>query len=166
MATIHLIEGPVGAGKSTYAAKLSLAQGLLHLDLDEWMVHLFSADRPEQDFMPWYSERKQRCIEQIWRVANELLSMEQNVILELGLVQLADRESFYQRVDATDFELTVHLLDVPVGVRQERVRARNEQAGATFKMHVSDEIFALANAAWQAPDDAELRARDFLVVSN
>jgi predicted kinase len=63
MASIHLIEGPVGAGKSTFAGRLALTHNAVHLNLDEWMVRLFQADRPEADFMEWYLERKQRCIE-------------------------------------------------------------------------------------------------------
>ena len=38
VATIHLIEGPVGAGKSTFAARLSVAHEAPHLNLDEWIV--------------------------------------------------------------------------------------------------------------------------------
>ena len=71
MSTLHLIEGPVGAGKSTYAAQLGIATGAAHLNLDEWMVTLFRPDRPESDFLAWYGERKERCIEQIWLVAGQ-----------------------------------------------------------------------------------------------
>ena len=68
MPTIHLIEGPVGAGKSTFAAKLMHEHSAPRLNLDEWMVVLFRPDRPEgDDIMAWYAERKQRCIEQIMR---------------------------------------------------------------------------------------------------
>ena len=166
MATVHLIEGPVGAGKSTYAARLSLQHRVPHLDLDEWMVTLFRPDRPEEEFMTWYAERKYRCIEQIWRVAFGLLDLGSDVILELGLVQLADREDFYRRVDGTDHALTVHWLDVSKAERARRVRARNAMQTGTFKMEVSDEIFELADAAWQAPDAAELAARDVRVVAD
>ena len=87
MATIYLIEGPVGAGKSTYAEKLSVARSAPRLDLDEWMVTLFRPDRPSTGFAEWYLERKARCVEQMWRVAAHLIDMGGTVILELGLVQ-------------------------------------------------------------------------------
>lgn len=164
MPTIHLIEGPVGAGKSTYAGKLALSQQAPHLNLDEWMVTLFSPDRPADGFMEWYGECKRRCIQQIWDVACELLNTTDHVILELGLVQLADREDFYRRVDGTDFELRVHLLDTPLEVRRQRVRGRNEEQSGTFKMAVSDEMFELANSFWQEPDEAECVARNIEVV--
>lgn len=114
--------------------------------------------------MQWYSERKNRCIDQIWRVARELIDSGTDAILELGLVQLSDREDFYRRVDATDYALSVYLVDAPVDVRRQRVRERNRQQGSTFQMEVSDEIFELANGAWQEPDEVECRARDIQIV--
>jgi predicted kinase len=165
MATIHLVEGPVGAGKSTFAAQLALTHLAPRLILDEWMVTLFKPDRPNADFMQWYSDRKNRCIEQIWRVACDLIDTGTNVVLELGLVQLSDREEFYCRVDATDCELKIYVLDAPKGVRRQRVRNRNSEKGSTFQMEVPDEIFELANTAWQAPDDAECRDRDIQIIA-
>ena len=162
MATLFLIEGPVGAGKSTFAAKLSLERKAVHLNLDEWMVTLFQKDRPEQDFMAWYGERKQRCIEQIWLVTIGLLDAEVDAVLELGLVQPADREAFYRRVAAQDFALQVLVLEADKATRAQRVQARNidDSAGSTRRMVVSDEIFELANSAWMPPDAAEQEAQD------
>ncbi|NJN50895.1 MAG: ATP-binding protein [Gammaproteobacteria bacterium] len=166
MATIHLIEGPVGAGKSTYAAQLAMAISAPRLNLDEWMVVLFRCDRPETNFMPWYAERKERCLEQIWRVTCELLDANIDVILALGLVQLAAREDFYRRVDAAGYTLKVYLINAAKETRRQRVLERNHQQGATFQMHVSDEIFQIANAAWQQPDERECRERRIEIVSS
>lgn len=159
MATIHLVEGPVGAGKSTFAAQLSVTHEAPRLNLDEWMVTLFRPDRPSTDFMPWYTERKSRCIEQIWRVTCDLMDTGTSAILELGLVQANDREAFYSRVDASDYALQMYVLDAPKEVRRQRVQDRNNQKGDTYKMEVSDEIFEIANSAWQPPDEAECRDR-------
>jgi len=80
---------------------------------------------------------KQRCIQQIWDVSCELLNSCDAVILELGLVQLADREDFYRRVDGTDYELQVHLVDTPLEVRRQRVRDRNAQKRGTYFLTLS-----------------------------
>ena len=165
MAVIHLVEGPVGAGKSTFAAKQSLSLGAPHLNLDEWMATLFSPDRPNERFLEWYSDRKERCIQQIWQVTCELLSCEISAILELGLVQLADREDFYRRVDATDHELRVYVLDTPLEERRQRVRRRNSQKTGTYRMEVSEEIFAIANGFWEEPAEMECRERRIEIVS-
>ena len=54
MAKIHLIVGPVGAGKSTFALRLSQERKALFFNLDEWMIALFRPDRPEAGVMEWY----------------------------------------------------------------------------------------------------------------
>ena len=162
---IHLIEGPVGAGKSTFAGGLALRLGAVHLDLDQWMVALFSPDRPQDGFLPWYMERKQRCLEQIWRTAQQMLDSGNGVVLELGLVGRADRAGFYADADLVDAPLQVYVLEVPIDERRARVRARNESADGTFKMVVSDEIFERANAAWEAPDAAEMSERNIQFIT-
>lgn len=51
MPKVYLIEGPVGAGKSTYSAALARQTQGVHIALDEWFAALFSADRPASDFV-------------------------------------------------------------------------------------------------------------------
>lgn len=161
MPSIHLIEGPVGAGKSTYALRLSRELAAPHLDLDDWMVVLFRPDRPDgDDIMDWYLERKDRCIEQIWQVALEVLSSGSDVVLELGLVRRLDREAFFARVDMDEHPLLVHALDAPREVRRERVRTRNRERGATHSMDVSDAVFERASDIWEPLDDAECARRE------
>lgn len=166
MPTIHLIEGPVGAGKSTFAGRLSLELKVPHLNLDAWMVTLFAPDRPDEDFMAWYAACKGRCIEQIWAVACDLLDCGIDVILELGLVQRSDRDAFYARVDGTDYALKVTVLDTPLELRRQRVRERNTKASGTYRMSVSDEVFELADRFWESPDEAEIGARQIEVLSS
>lgn len=165
MPVIHLVEGPVGSGKSTYAGKLGAELSAPRLILDEWMATLFRADRPQTDIVPWYMERKRRCLEQIWSVACDLLESGSSVVLELGLIQQMDRTDFYSRADAAGYALQVHVLDAPREVRLQRVRNRNREQGNTFSMVVPDEVFNLASDLWQPPDDAECCERDILLIN-
>ncbi len=121
MARMHLVEGPVGAGKSTFAASLRARHDAPHLALDAWMATLFGPDRPATGWVDWYLERKDRCLEQIWAVTRQVLESGGDVVLELGLVQRRSRESLYSRVDAEAYEMTVYVLDAPREVRRERV---------------------------------------------
>ncbi len=154
-ATLHLIEGPVGAGKSTYAMSLASGDRAIHIALDEWFASIFSPDRPEQDIISWYVERKDRLIELIWSHSKRLLDSGCGVILELGLIQQAPRIDFCSRVLGEGYDLTMHVLDAPIQVRRARVRQRNQQKGATFSMVVPDHIFEIASSQWQPPDEAE-----------
>lgn len=161
---VHLVVGPVGAGKSTHAAALAASERAVRLTLDEWMAELFRPDRPEVGVMAWYVERAARCVEQIWRLALEILRADRSVVLEIGLLQRGAREAFYARVDAAGFELVLHVIDAPRDVRRARVMRRNEERGATFSMVVPMEMFELASDLWEPPDADEraLRCQPFL----
>jgi predicted kinase len=165
MAHIHMLEGPVGAGKSTFGAELSIRHNTVLLALDEWMATLFAADRPQMISMQWYLARKDRCIEQIWKVACGLLATGNDVMLELGLIQLQAREQFYNRMDAAGYKFTVYVLDAAKEVRRERVMMRNTDKGKTFSMHVPLEIFEMASDMWDAPLKGECSRRDVRFIS-
>ncbi len=152
---VHLIEGPVGAGKSTFAKTLAASDGAIHIALDAWFAALFSPDRPAQNFVPWYIERKDRLVELIWSHSKCLLNAGSSVILELGLIQHAPRIEFCRRVRAEGYGLAVHVLDAPIEIRQERVRRRNIEQGRTFSMVVPDHVFEMASSLWQSPDEIE-----------
>ena len=159
-----IFTGPVGAGKTTYANRLGRKLKTAPLVLDDWMANLFRPDRPDGEIWAWYGERKQRCIEQIWRVAQSQIAMGSDAIIELGLVQREGRMAFYQRVEMAEIAYRVHVLDAPVEERRQRVRTRNVEQGETFAMTVSDNVFAMASAMWEAVDEAECAARDFVFV--
>lgn len=155
MPRVHLVEGPVGAGKSTYSSKLALRTNGVHVALDEWFAALFSPDRPGSDFVPWYIQRKERLLAMIWSHSRRVLASGADVILELGLIQRQSRLTFGRQVQGEGFELVVHVLDAPLDVRRERIRRRNSEKGSTFAMVVPDHVFEMASRLWEAPDDVE-----------
>lgn len=164
MAKIILVEGPVGAGKSTFSEDLSQKVGAPHINLDSWMARLFRPDRPTTAVIEWYVERKERCVEQIWDVALRILSSECDVILELGLVQFENRRKMYERIKESGHEVLVYVLDAHREERKERVRNRNINKGSTFSMEVPDEIFEIASDMWEAPNDIECEEQEVIFV--
>ena len=155
----------MGSGKSTYAAELSETSGAPRLNLDDWMATLFSADRPSYGSVEWYLDRKDRCIEQIWKIACEITKSGGDVILELGLIQRVSREQLYEKVDAAGVGLTVYVLEAPLEVRRSRVQTRNITRGETYSMDVPEEFFSRASNLWESPDDDECIARDVRFIS-
>lgn len=166
MPTIHLVEGPVGAGKTTYVEQLRHQHRAPSLILDAWFVKLFSPDRPAEGLLPWYVERKERCLSQIWATACDILAAGHDVILELGLVEKASRERFYALAEETGHPLTIYVLDAPRDVRRERVRTRNREKGATFAMEVPDAFFEMASDRWEPLDDMELELYDVRLIAD
>jgi predicted kinase len=158
MARIHLVVGPVGAGKSTFVFELCKAHEAVRMNLDEWMACLFRPDRPEHDIVAWYTERTARCIEQIWRQTIRTIEVGTDVVLEIGLIRRRDRERIYDRAKGID--LTIYVLDAPRDVRRERVKKRNREKGDTFSMEVPLEFFEMASDLWEPINDDERENRD------
>jgi predicted kinase len=153
--TLHLLIGPVGAGKTTYAVRKAAASRAVVLDLDSWMVRLFGADpRPQKDVMDWYLERRDRCRSLIWDVALDVLRCGSDVYLELGLIAAVEREAFYAKAHVEGLRWGIYLLDAPRDARRERVEHRNRTAGPTTQI-VPLEFFERASDAWQPPSEAE-----------
>lgn len=165
MPKIHLVEGPVGAGKSTFAASLAARLGGVHIALDDWFAALFSPDRPGTDLMPWYIERKARLIDHIWRHAQALLARGVPPVLELGLVERRSREAFYLRARGAEVDLVVCVLTASRDVRRERVMRRNVEQGPTFSMVVPPSFFELASDLWEEPDEFEVAELGIEVIS-
>lgn len=165
---IHLVIGPVGAGKSTFVRQLVQQHGAVPLNLDDWMATLFSPDRPSSpdtaDVMAWYVPRTLRCLAQIWKTAEAVLSAGGDVVLEVGLIQQAQRDAFYARMGPWADAVVVYVLDAPRELRRERVLRRNTQQGATFSMVVPPHIFELASDLWQPPGEAECAQRNVVWV--
>lgn len=159
MAHIHLLLGPVGAGKSTRAAQLAHQHRAVVFNLDAWMAVLYGDDERPADRLTWYLERVDRCIAQIWQVVEPLEAVGTPVVLELGLLRRMERRAFYERVDLLGAPLTVYVLDVPRGERRERVMRRNVERGPTFTQEVSPDFFELASDLWQPPDEHERAER-------
>ena len=159
MPTLHIIEGPVGAGKTTYAAKLGREMGCPPLVLDSWMTNLFQADRPETDLWRWYAERKARCIFQIMQLARSWLDHENDAIVEIGLINIEDRLKLYLELESEGRKYLVHVLETPREERKRRVMKRNADQGETIAMHVSGEFFEIASDMWEPVSATEQQGR-------
>lgn len=164
MSKIHLIVGPVGAGKSTFALKLAKERRAVRLILDEWMMMLFRPDRPDEGVIAWYVERTYRCLEVIWKLTENMMAAGTEVVLEIGLIQKPDREQWYRRVDKAGYAMAVYVLDAPRDIRRERVERRNVEKGETFSIVVPPDFFEFASDLWETPEAEEAAGREMTFI--
>jgi predicted kinase len=163
--SIHLIIGPVGSGKSTFAHKLGDRTHAVRLTLDEWMAVLYADDeRPVEARIEWFVERTERCLDLIWRLTERLLLVGTSVVLEVGLIQREARQRFYSRIDEMAYDHIVYVVDADRDIRRERVLNRNKEQGETFSVDVPLDFFEFASDLWEAPDDSETSGREFRFV--
>ena len=154
--TLHVIFGPCGAGKTTYAHALARREGAVAFVLDEWGARLFGPDvRGPLDFQ-WMVERLRRCEALIWSTAADVLAAGTPVVLDIGAMRRADRERIRQIAQAKGLSPRWHFVDAPQEVRRARVAGRNTAKGETFVHEVTPQMFELLEGFYEAPAPAEL----------
>jgi predicted kinase len=155
-ATLHVIFGPCGAGKTTYAHAFARREGAVAFILDDWMARLFGPDIPEPIEYEWMLERVGRCEAQIWSTAAGVLATGTSVILDIGLMRKADRERVRQIAEGAELPLQWHFVDAPQAVRRARVAGRNTIRGESFAIEVTPDLFDFIEGVYEAPAANEL----------
>jgi len=155
-ATLNLVFGPCGAGKTTYAHDLARREGAVAFVLDEWGVRLFGPDVHGPIDFGWMMERLGRCQALIWSTATAVLATGTSVILDLGLMRREHRERIAKLAQDAGLSVRWHFVDAPQAVRRARVARRNETKGETFAREVPPEMFDMFEVIYEAPAPAEL----------
>ncbi|MDO9358564.1 MAG: ATP-binding protein [Polaromonas sp.] len=156
MGTIHLVFGPQGAGKSTYARELASRTAGLRFSIDEWMGSLYGADLPKPLDVAWITERVQRCEQRIWATAAEVARSGTDIVLDLGFMKAASRSAFISRGWNANHAVQLHHVTAPQPIRRERVLARNEERGETFSFEVTPSMFDFMETQFEPPTAEEL----------
>ena len=154
----HLVCGGTGAGKSTYARRLTAQVAGVRFSLDEWMATLFAPDAPQPLQYGWALERVARCETQIGATATALATTGVSSILDLSFARATQRRSWAAIAAAAGAEVRLHVLEVDVAERWRRVERRNAEKGATFSLEVDRGVFDFFEDLWQEPTAEEFTA--------
>jgi len=121
MATLFLICGLPGAGKTTLAKQLEMSRSALRLSPDEWIVRIMkdASDTIELDRLRDPVESLQ------WDVAQKALSFGVSVILENGFWARQERTMFQSKARALGASVELHFLNVPKEELWNRLNKRN-----------------------------------------
>jgi len=159
---VYLICGSTGAGKTTYALRLSDHLGAMRFSIDEWMAALFWMDTPQPLDPAWSMERVERCLTQIWAVVLRVAARNVPCVLDIGFGQTQSRARFAELARNAGLSVQLHFIDVPAEERWRRVEARNAQQGETYQLgfDVTREMFDFVEGLWEPPTDAEMLAYD------
>ncbi len=146
-ATLLLMVGLPGAGKTTRAKQLALAHRALRLTPDEWMIPLFDGTQPDG---------KRDVLEGLLiTVALQALRAGTNVVLDFGLWGRDERSAL--RWLARSAGASCQVVYLPVDKDVQRARIAHRQATAphqTFPMTETDTD--RWREQFQVPDAAEL----------
>jgi predicted kinase len=154
--TAHIVFGPQGAGKSTYARELAVEVRAVIFSIDDWMHELYGPDLPKPLDFGWIMERVGRCEKRIWNTALEVARTGGNVVLDLGFMKIDSRTEFANLAESCSLPSQLHFVDAPHDVRRKRVLARNTEKGETFSFEVTPGMFDFMEKQFERPTEAEL----------
>ena len=154
--TVHIVFGPQGAGKSTYARHLADETQAVSFSIDAWMHELYGPDLPKPLNFAWIMERVRRCEKRIWATASEVARTAGNVVLDLGFMKVDSRTEFVGLAHACALPSQLHFVDASHAVRRRRVLARNQDKGETYSFDVTPAMFDFMEGEFQRPTATEL----------
>ena len=153
-ATLFLMVGLPGSGKTTLARRLEVERSALRFTPDEWMKPLYGDDIDQAEL-----DHRRTPVESMqWAVAERALALGVNVILDWGFWSRREREDFRDRAAAIGARSEIRLLDIPRDVLWSRLAARNANLPPGM-FHISEQQLDLWGGWFERPGPDELEPR-------
>jgi predicted kinase len=149
MATVHLLCGKTGSGKTTYARRLE-QNGAVRFSVDECMLRLFGAHMPRKEF----DARLALCLNLVLELAERLAELGVPAVVDAGFWRRDGRREVRERLARRGVHACLHYFDVPDSELWRRLELRNREARAgTFE--ITREMFELFSGWFEAPGPEE-----------
>ena len=155
-ATVYIICGFIGAGKTTFAKKLEEKTGAVRITKDEWSIRFIGND-PTID---GYEEWDQKICGLSRDVAFQLAEKGIDVIMDEGFWEKEQRDEMRRRTGTIGAKAVMYYVETPIETIRERVVGRNNNLTKdSFK--ISREMLDKYLMYWQPPSEDE----DYLLAS-
>ena len=150
-AMVHLLYGFVGAGKTAFARQLERESRAVRFTHDEWMARLYGQSPPPEK----YEEYHARIAAIIWQIAERLLELGTDVILDFGFWSRASRDDARSRVEAIGAQAKLFYVTCPEPVMRQRVLERSEEPIPFDSMWINEHAFELFKSRFEPLGDDE-----------
>ncbi len=116
-ATLYIIQGFIGAGKSTFSRKLALETGACHFNPDEWVSKLYN----KEEYMKNWNECFDKAVRHLWERTKEALMDGHDVIFDMGFWYRKDRDFARMLASECNVDFKHYYLHVPDDILKERI---------------------------------------------
>jgi predicted kinase len=149
-ATVYVLCGFIGAGKTTFAKKLEEQTGAVRITKDEWLIRMVGND-PTID---GYEDYDGRMCGLSRDVAFQLAGKGIDVIIDEGVWLKEHRDILRRRAEEAGARAVVYYLDTPIETIRERVARRNMNLSKdSFK--ISRDLLDGYLKYWEPPGEDE-----------
>ncbi|HWA78468.1 MAG TPA: ATP-binding protein [Polyangiaceae bacterium] len=144
MATVHLLCGKTGSGKTTFARRLEQS-GAMRFSIDEWMLRLYGPRMPRKEF----DARVSICLDLVLELAERMAELGVPVVIDAGFWRKEERRRARARLEEKGLRTCLHYFDLPENELWQRLERRNgDLPKGTFE--ITREMFELF-AGWFEP---------------
>lgn len=151
MARLIIMCGLPGSGKTTQARLLADELDAVRLSSDEWLLELR---------LDGFDEEARERVEALqWGLAQRLLELGQNVILEAGFWARVERDALRDGARRLGADVELRVLDVPLKELWRRLERRNADL-PVGSLPVTHEQLELWSTWFEVPDERELAKYD------
>lgn len=151
--TLHIICGLPCSGKTTLARQIERESQAVRLCPDEWIARLLPEDFSRDELF-----RLRDPVEAIqWELAQRLLSIGVDVIIEWGTWARSEREALRERAQALGASARLHYLPMTLEELRQRLEARNRDL-PDGSFHIDPDELTEWYDLFEPPDEDELAA--------
>lgn len=150
MATLHLMVGLPGSGKTTRAKELERVLPAVRLTPDEWHLRLFGQDLND----PEHDTRHSAIEALLWETGGRMLAQGVAVILDFGFWSRAERDEFRSRAAQLGADTIIHYAPTTIEEILSRLAARNAALPADA-FRISEAMILKWAQMFEPPTDDE-----------
>lgn len=115
-----IVCGLPGSGKTTHAKRVQQNLRAIRFSPDEWMNAL--------EIGIWDGEARERIEKLQWKLAQDLLTLGHNVVIEWATWARSERDALRTGARALRAAVELHFLDAPIETLFARIRQRNMES--------------------------------------
>ena len=159
MATVYILCGKIASGKTTYANKLKLNSNSVILSHDDLMLKLYDNCLGSK-----HDETVMRISNYFYELAEQLISLNINVIFDFGYWTKAERSFVKDYFSNKGINLEIHYLKTDDSKRLSWLEERNKKlANSKSRVYIiNKDLCKRLDEKFQEPNDNEVD----LIISN